>query len=161
VRKERTKGNTGSNKNRLCGYPTNDSEKGYCTLSKEGCSKHIGWEELRKAELVQEKNQLLERLGGLNSDEHILKLRISRRRQASTSEQHRTIVELKGQSVKSNGSPPDDKKGGELPLSPTTTTSTPADPPTTSTSSDVSINSNPTPIATPTEALPTAGVVSS
>eukprot|EP01102_Stenamoeba_stenopodia_P005557 TRINITY_DN16315_c0_g1_i1.p1 TRINITY_DN16315_c0_g1~~TRINITY_DN16315_c0_g1_i1.p1 ORF type:complete len:726 (+),score=177.19 TRINITY_DN16315_c0_g1_i1:307-2484(+) len=153
ARKERTKSAV-SNKNRLCGYPTNPSEKGYCTLSKEGCSKHIGWEELRKAELVQEKNQLLERLGAINSEEQILKLRISRRRQASTSEQHRTIVEFnhsaQSSSTKSHTTPSSDT----TPVSPTTTNvttppSATADilPPPAEVNANANVNPNSTPTA--------------
>jgi hypothetical protein len=89
--KERSKSAGG--RNRLCGCPTNDVECGYCVVPKESCGKHIGWEGLRKAELVQEKNQLTETVEALTGEEQIIKLRISRRRQASSSEQHRTIVE--------------------------------------------------------------------
>jgi len=78
---------------RLCGCPTTDYESTYCERLRDQCSKHTGWQSLRKAELAQERKILTKQLEDLDKEATITKLRISRRNHPPASQENKTIAE--------------------------------------------------------------------
>jgi len=82
------------NGKQICGCPTSDFESGFCERSTENCPKHLNWQMIRRAELVQEKMTLNQSLEELEVEKRTTQLRISRRHQSSLSEEkNQTIVE--------------------------------------------------------------------
>ena len=55
----------------LCGYPSNESSKGYCDKLKKNCVRHLNWEVIKRAKLEQRKMQTVKKKNDL-----ALKIRI-------------------------------------------------------------------------------------
>eukprot|EP01113_Clastostelium_recurvatum_P032091 TRINITY_DN4075_c0_g1_i4.p1 TRINITY_DN4075_c0_g1~~TRINITY_DN4075_c0_g1_i4.p1 ORF type:complete len:880 (+),score=286.66 TRINITY_DN4075_c0_g1_i4:290-2641(+) len=79
--------------NRVCGCPTADFESGHCELLRKDCVKHINWEELRSATLVQEKTQLERMHATLDAEERVIRMRLQRRSRDTGSEVNTTTIE--------------------------------------------------------------------
>eukprot|EP01117_Protostelium_nocturnum_P008144 TRINITY_DN2906_c0_g1_i1.p1 TRINITY_DN2906_c0_g1~~TRINITY_DN2906_c0_g1_i1.p1 ORF type:complete len:536 (+),score=203.69 TRINITY_DN2906_c0_g1_i1:118-1608(+) len=78
----------------LCGCPTTESTNGVCDRPKKNCEKHVNWENLKRAQLEQEKLRQQQSFNALLEEERIIQDRIRRRHLAlENNSVHLTIVE--------------------------------------------------------------------